>query len=110
MSRALAAGEIAPFEDRGSIAEGLVGNLDPDSITFALAQRHVDEIVLVEEAEIRDAVRRLYDVAGVVAEPSGAVALAALATSRVLRGISRVACLVTGRNVSPAAHRRLITS
>jgi threonine dehydratase len=108
MARALAAGAIAPFEDRGSIAEGLVGNLDPDSITFGLAQRHVDEMVVVEEAEIRAAVRRLYDVAGVVAEPSGAVALAALATSRILGDVARVACLVTGRNVTPAAHRRLI--
>lgn len=108
MSRALAAGEIAPFDDRGSIAEGLVGNLDPDSITFALARRHVDEIVVVEEAEIRDAVRCLYDVAGVVAEPSGAAAVAALTSAPALRDVSRVACLVTGRNVSPAAHRRLI--
>jgi threonine dehydratase len=110
MSRALAAGAIAPFEDRGSIAEGLVGNLDAGSITLGLAQRHVDEIVLVEEAEIRDAVRRLYDVAGVMAEPSGAVAIAALATAPSLRDVDRVVCLVTGRNVTPAAHRRLITA
>jgi threonine dehydratase len=108
LSASLDAGRVTTIDDRGSIAEGLVGNLDADSITFPLAQQVVDEIVLAGEDEIRAAVRRLYDATGVVAEPSGAVALVALDRARALRDVERVACVITGRNVTPRAHRQLI--
>lgn len=108
MTRALEAGEVVPIDDRGSIAEGLVGNLDRDTITLPLARRVVDEMVLVSEDEIRDAVRLLYDAVGLVVEPSGGAAVAALGRAESLRGVTRIACLVTGRNVAAREHRRLI--
>ena len=91
-----------------SIADCLVGNLDPESITVPLARRYADEIVLVDEDDIRSAVKRLYDVAALVVEPSGAVALAALDAPRSLAGLERIACVVTGRNVAAAIHRAAI--
>lgn len=83
-------------------------DLDADSITYALAKRVVDEIVLVEEDEIRAAVRLLYERAGIVVEPSGAAAVAGLRHSSVLAGRSKIACVITGRNIAPTEHRRLI--
>jgi len=103
----LRAGEVTAIEDRGSSAEGLVGNLDPGSVTFELARRHVDLMLTVSEAAIRDAVRRLYETAGLVVEPAGAAAVAALGDP-ALHGARRVACLVTGRNVAAATHRALV--
>ena len=46
---------------------------------FPIAQRHIAQAVLVGDAAIRDAQRRLWDVLRIAAEPGGAAALAAFA-------------------------------
>jgi threonine dehydratase len=109
MSRSLAAGRITPIADGStSIAEGLVGNLDSDAITFELARRYVSEIVLVSESEIADAVAAVYLTAGLVVEPSAAAAVAAVPKIVSAHGPRRVACVLTGRNISGSAHRELV--
>lgn len=111
MARSLRAGRVAEIpEASSSVAEGLVGNLDPDSITVSLAAQCVDEIVLVEEHEIAAATARLYLDAALVAEPSAAAGLAALPHARSLLGLERVACMVTGRNITAARHRAIVAS
>jgi threonine dehydratase len=109
LARSLAAGRVVRIPEGGhSIADCLVGNLDPESITVPLARRYADEIVLVDEDDIRTAVKRLYEVVALVVEPSGAAALAALGSARSLAGLQRIACVVTGRNVAAATHRAAI--
>ncbi len=46
-------------------------------LNFAHMQAYVDDIVTVTEAEIREAMRRIIFATRLVAEPSGAVAVAA---------------------------------
>jgi threonine dehydratase len=109
MAASLRAGGVTSIRDgSSSVAEGLVGNLDADTITVPLAARSVDEIILVEEERLEAATVQLYDAAGIVAEPSAAAGLAALAHARCLRGLKRVACVVTGRNISGRRHRALV--
>jgi threonine dehydratase len=111
MATSLHAGRVTAIpEASSSVAEGLVGNLDPGSITVPLAAHCVDEIVLVEEHEIEAATARLYREAGLVAEPSAAASIAALPHARSLRGLQRVACVVTGRNVTAGRHGRIVAS
>jgi carbonic anhydrase/acetyltransferase-like protein (isoleucine patch superfamily) len=57
----------------------------------------LDELVLVEEAEIADAIRELYAADGVVAEGAGAVAAAACWAAGRLRG--PVVVVVSGGNI-----------
>jgi threonine dehydratase len=69
---------------------------------FRHAQRFVDEVVLVSDDELRAATRHLFS-QGVVAEVSGAAAVAALMAGKCgsaaeLAG-KKVACVVSGRNV-----------
>jgi len=109
LAASLRAGRATPIPDgSSSIAEGLVGNLDPDAITVPLAARSVDEIVLVDEERLAAATAELYEAAGIVAEPSAAAGLAALGHARCLRGVERVACVVTGRNIAGGRHRALV--
>lgn len=109
VARSLAAGRVVRIPEGGqSIADCLVGNLDRESITVHLARRHVDEIVLVDDHDIRSAVKRLYEAAALTVEPSGAAALAAVGRARSLTGLERIACVVTGRNVAGEAHRVMI--
>lgn len=76
------------------------------SIPFDLLRRHLDRIVTVTEDDIKRAMLRAATRARIVAEPSGAVAIAALprlAASLPDRGDTVV--IVSGGNVDPAAYR-----
>jgi threonine dehydratase len=68
---------------------------------FPLLDGLVDDVLLVSEDEVREAMRLLATRAHLVAEPSGALALAAaLRVAPSERGLS--ACLVTGGSVDAA--------
>ena len=67
--------------------------------TFNHVKSFVDEVVLVTDEEMRVATRALFE-AGVVAEVSGAAAVAAVLAGKCgdLAG-KKVACTVSGRNI-----------
>jgi threonine dehydratase len=77
LTAALAAGRPVDAPAGGLAADSLaprrVGEL-----MFPIARAHVDRVVLVSDAAIRQAQRALWDVLRVVAEPGGAAAFAAL--------------------------------
>jgi threonine dehydratase len=96
MGRSRAAGEPVRLPSTASIADGLL-TLRPGDLTFAHAQALVDDMVTVTEDEIRGAVRWLHRQAGLVVEPSGAAATAAvLASGPAADG---VVAIVSGGNV-----------
>lgn len=69
-------------------------------IAFEVAQRHVSEVILVSDEEIRRAQGLLWERLRIVTEPGGAAALAGLLSGRhSLRPESRVAVIVCGGNV-----------
>jgi threonine dehydratase len=77
--------------------------------TFAHLRAHLDGIVTVSEAEIAAAVRLIAERSRLVAEPSGALALAAIAFRRGELGPrdldSPLVGIVSGGNVDPAQYR-----
>ncbi len=77
--------------------------------TFAHLRAHLDGIVTVTEAEIAAAVRLAAEGARLVAEPSGALALAAIVFRRAELGLGAspgaVVGVVSGGNVDPAEYR-----
>jgi threonine dehydratase len=75
MTRSLAAGAPATLTHIDSIADGLLA-VRPGDITFAHLQALVDQVVTVTDDEIRGAMRWLATDARIVAEPSGAAAVA----------------------------------
>ena len=91
--------EIVPGE---TLADGLGGNPDPETITFELIQRFVDRIVTVSEADLAAAVVGLIEHEHLVAEGAGAAATAAIAGRRVGVEGRRVAAIVTGSNIDRA--------
>jgi threonine dehydratase len=99
MSASLAAGQPVTLASSASIADGLLA-LRPGDLTFAHLQRHLDAVVTVEETAIADAVRWLFSEARLVAEPSGAVSVAAaLAASGGTHGPA--VAVISGGNVDP---------
>lgn len=83
-----------------TICDGLYGDTDQRAVD--LARKVVDEVVLVEEADVRAAIRRLYMEEGVVAEGSGAVAAAAAYTDLVPPAPGPAVVVVTGSNLDAA--------
>ncbi|HXG93863.1 MAG TPA: threonine/serine dehydratase [Blastocatellia bacterium] len=98
MTRAIEAGRIIEIEEDETIADGLAGNIEPGSITFPIIEQVVDDIVLVSEEAIRDAMARVAREDHLIVEGSAAVAIAALADPKI-EG-RKVAAIVTGRNIS----------
>jgi threonine dehydratase len=91
--------EIVPGE---TLADGLGGNPDPETITFGLIQRLVDRIVTVSEDDLAAAIIGLVEMEHLVAEGAGAAATAAVLGQRVdVRGRS-VAVIVSGSNIDRA--------
>lgn len=72
------------------------------ALNFAHILRFVDGIVTVSEDEILAAMRILHAATGLVAEPSGAVTLAAAVYHhRELPGCGRMVALLSGGNIEP---------
>ncbi len=73
---------------------------------FALAATRIDDVVTVTEDEIATAIRHLARERGIVAEGAGATAVAAWLSGKV-RGATRVALPITGRNIDAGLHQKL---
>jgi threonine dehydratase len=84
-----------------TIADGLRSQ-SVGEIPFAHIRKYVDDIVLVSEQEIREAVRRLLSMRLVI-EPSGAASYAALLFRRQeLPKAKKKVALLSGGNIDPA--------
>jgi threonine dehydratase len=84
--------------DLPSIADGIAGNIDLQTITFPLIQKYVDDVVLVSEDEIKAAMEHLLRREKLVAEGSAAAAVAAV-TYRKIDVNGPTVALITGGNV-----------
>jgi threonine dehydratase len=108
MAASLGAGRPVEVEEQPTLADSLGGGIGLDNaLTFAMVRALVDEVVLVSEAEIAEAVRAAYREHGEVIEGAAAVGLAALAAGKV-RPAGPTAVVLTGRNIDMALHRRLV--
>ena len=95
---ALRKGEPVDVETGGLAADSL-GARRAGSLAFSVARRYVDGVVLVEDGAIREAQRALWRSLRLVAEPGGAIALAALLSGRYRpESGERIGVLVCGGN------------
>ena len=82
----------ATFADGIAVAQ-------PGDLAFSLLRRYVDEMVLVEEQEIAQAILLLLERAKLVVEGAGAVGVAALLAHRVDLAGKGVAVVLSGGNI-----------
>ena len=81
-----------------TIADGIAVK-NPGSLTKPIVEQLVDNIVLVDEAAIEQAVQTLIEIEKTVAEGAGAAALAGLFANRERFAGKRVCVLVSGGNI-----------
>jgi threonine dehydratase len=89
---------IAPEVGGHTIADGIAVK-DPGTLTKPIVERLVDEILLVSEAAIEQAVQILIDIEKTVAEGAGAAALAGLFENMDRFAGKRVCVIVSGGNI-----------
>jgi threonine dehydratase len=90
-------GNLIPNTRFDTIADGLRTSLCER--TFDIIRKNVDEIILVSEKEILEAMRFLWERLKIVVEPSGAASLAGLLKTEVDAKDCEVGVILSGGNV-----------
>ncbi|MGI6574849.1 MAG: threonine ammonia-lyase [bacterium] len=98
MYLSIQAGEPVSLPNPDTIADG-VRNIRPGEVTVATVQKYVDDIVLVTEEEIKLALIALLERGKILAEPAGAVSLAAVLAGKVAGQGKKVAAIISGGNI-----------
>ncbi len=96
--RSLAAGRIVTIPTPRTIADGQQ-TTSPGERTFAVMRERVDEVVVVTDQEILDAMAFAFERMKVVLEPSGACGLAVLLANRIDVTGQRVGVTLSGGNI-----------
>ena len=98
LTKALQAGRPVDAEAGGLAADSLAPKRVGEH-GFPIVQRHVEQVILVTDEQIRAAQEQLWQVLRVVAEPGGAASFAALLSGRYRsQAGERVGVLVCGGN------------
>lgn len=109
MRLSLDAGHAVHLQSVNTIADGLAAPMAGE-LNYEIVRRYLDDVVLIQDDVIADAVRELLSSAKLLAEPAGAAATAAVMTRAIpLRDGERVAAVVSGGNVDMAKLTAILT-
>ena len=109
LSAALKAKRVVSVPAPASMADGLITSAVGD-LTFSICSRHVDGTFTASEEEILAATRAMVKEARIIAEPSGAAALAPLLSSSSRELGKRAVVVVSGGNISQELLARMLAS
>lgn len=100
-------GRIITLESVDTIADGIAVKR-PGEITMEFIQKYVDDVVLVDDNEIADAIYFLAERSRVLAEGAGAAAVAALLAGRIEERGGRGVAVVSGGNIDATVLVRVL--
>lgn len=95
--RSIKSGKIEKNKTTNTIADGL--KTDLGELNFSIIKDGVEKILLVNEAEIKSAMRLIWERMKIIIEPSCAVPLAAILRNKELFKNKKVGVILTGGNV-----------
>jgi threonine dehydratase len=99
-------GTQADVQDLPTLADGLSGAVEESSVTIPLMREFVDDMLLVSEREIAQAIAFAWYEYGETIEGSSAVTLAAHLTGKVEEPALAV---ITGGNIQPELHAEILS-
>lgn len=94
----LLTGEITSIPATSTIADGLRTS-QPGNLTFPILKKHLDDLVLVTEEEIRLAFQFLWERTKQIIEPSSAVTIAAILSGKLNVKGKKIVAVLSGGNV-----------
>ena len=95
----IAAGRIVEIQVQPTLADGLAGNLDPETVTFDIVRRLVARIATVSEVNLRDAIADVAVHERLITEGAGAAGVAGLMARKFDVRDRRVAVVLSGANI-----------
>jgi threonine dehydratase len=95
MYKSIKNNKVSSVESCNTIADGLVAK-SPGENTFNIVKEFVDDIILISEKEIEEAVLLLLLRTKMLVEPSGAITLAAMAKNKSKQNKNRLSILSGG--------------
>ena len=111
MYASLQAGKIFEAEEFPTLSDGTAGGIEKNSITFDLCKRYIDEWVLVDEDEIKSAMKNVFNNQRLVIEGAAAVAVASLVKKQdSLRMVNNanIVIVLCGGNVDIETFKKLV--
>jgi threonine dehydratase len=103
--RFLHGGDPASVVERPTIADGLAGAVEAGSVTWELVRDVAEDVILIDEDEIAEALLDVYHRTGMIVEPSAAVAVAAARRGGAGR---RSVAVLSGGNADRGLFDRLL--
>ncbi|KAK6947768.1 Pyridoxal-phosphate dependent enzyme [Dillenia turbinata] len=106
-ARSKAAGRIIKLPETNTVADGLRAFLG--ELTWPVVRDLVDDIILVEDEKIIEAMKLCYEILKVAVEPSGAVGLAAVlsdsfTSNSAYKDCNNIGIILSGGNIDLEIH------
>jgi threonine dehydratase len=101
-------GKIVEPSTIETIADGTAGGLDPDTCTFEFCKNYVDEIVLVSEDEIAEAVYLIYKFHDMKVEPAAALSVASILKHKKRIGTKKNIAIISGSKITENRFKNII--
>ncbi len=102
------AGKIVNTKEFQTIAEGLLGGLEPGALTFDIINEYVDKIILVDEDSIRSAISLLWEKEGQIVEGAGATTVACILEEKEVFAQKNVVAIISGGNIENSLFTEII--
>ncbi|WP_426955272.1 threonine ammonia-lyase [Muricoccus radiodurans] len=109
-ARSLASGERERADGQGATLCDSLLSLRPGELTFAVNRPRLAGAAVVTPSEVFAAMRFAFDHLKIVAEPGGAVALAAVLAGKIPARGRTVGVVISGGNVDPAVFARALAA
>ncbi|HZH92399.1 MAG TPA: pyridoxal-phosphate dependent enzyme [Pyrinomonadaceae bacterium] len=107
--RSFLTGERVSIPPPPTIADGARVQ-SPGALTFPFVQRNAEDVLLVSDAELVEAMKFLLFRMKILVEPTGALAVAAVLFNKLPANIRRIGVVISGGNVDADALARLVQS
>jgi threonine dehydratase len=107
-THSIEAGRIVEIDVKPTLADGLAGNLDPDTPTFDIVRRLVRRIHVVSEFHLEEAIRGIAGEERLIVEAAGAAGVAALVAGRIEARGRNVAVVLSGANIDLKTFRKIV--
>ena len=108
MYESVKAGKMLEMETFPTLADTCAGGVDLDSITLELLQKYADELTLLTEDEIANAIRILFEHHRLVVEGSGALSVGGFLKLKDTFKAKKVVLTVCGRNIDLDLFKKII--
>ncbi len=108
LRESLRAGKLVKVEEFKTLAEAFLGGIEDDAMTFDVVKNYVDDILLVQEESVANAMRLLWTEENQVVEGAGATSSALILEQSELFEGKRVILVVSGGNITESLFSEVV--